>query len=1027
MTLCATLPLLLLHALIASGVHISIVPDRNAFVLFTPHQGTNQSKSLIYLQNGCPSSNEQSVVSCESGRRHFLPLSSIRNLECAITIKIASTVIPLERPYVDVIAVADVSELSYIRQALCVSTQLNFASSFAAPTSCTISPFDSPRHSCIIRTIVPFSWFPPQEGDQKQPIVLSHSVGSDCSSPRMAARRTKLYLSPPAGNYQSTELDKQANLQLSIRTRSNVSFSVDSMTTVLAHLKFSESAMHLTAIQLRIWLDTRLEIISAASADPTMWSVRVESTDLPESHTTFTCHFTADEYLQTIWLDTRLEIISAASADPTMWSVRVESTDLPESHTTFTCHFTADEYLQTWDGYILMILMKMRTERSARSTFVEQDDTAEATVHWALQYILDQNSTHTEKTVTKRVTTRFKISADTPYVLVPLMKDSNLINTAILSGHQTSMPMRVLTVSEGGLLTDVTANSHCISAESRVLKTSPTCSSVYVDGSELRGMAKIKVHVHYEAWTTSVELTVWYPKLPITVWISDPVLNAVRDWQIAVWKWLPQGRRKKEARQFGCTHKFQQAEVRILAAFQVGDERTGERIYLSGQRDTLFDVTAISADHVHSSNLGVVTIHRHEGRIFLNALRPGSARITVRSHTPNIDYGSAPVVVTEDMVSVHKITAEVVVDIDVGIMHAVEKPHEFLISSRIQNVLTHRYQHALLAYRVHYSDEQSIELSDVAMEEYMLNVWSGDERSLAVIQRSNHALVELIALDDAHDAVINAQLRSPPHCVDPDSAPIASQETLVRIRFDDTTRTSRNTFILREANTTITTDLKSRSWRLEALLAALIFVIVVIGVLHLLGYRGRRPLSEGYEKLVLPIITRLSSSGSCGKDENSHEWVWLSKAQIDSGSINSRYSQKSTVGMAENSMSSVDTNRSVSYRGSEISVFISPQPVVSVNNDTLGRHTTSWRDKPKVRMARNAMLDSSSEHNLSRYTNGSVMLARSEGEMRESWREMDARYPCRREESWRNTARSSRWSGSGPMPEYLSGLRESVA
>uniref|UniRef100_F1KUX1 Transmembrane protein 132A n=1 Tax=Ascaris suum TaxID=6253 RepID=F1KUX1_ASCSU len=974
MTLAATLALLLLHVLIAAGVHISIVPDTNAFVLFTPHEGTNQSKSLIYLQNGCPSSNDQSVVSSESGRRHFLPLSSIRNLECAITVKIASTVVSLDRPYVDVLAVADVSTLSYLRQALCVSTQLSFASSMAAPTSCTISPFDSVRHSCIIRTLIPFSWFPSQEGDPKQPIMLSHSIGSDCSSPPVAAHRTKLFLLPPSSGYQSIELDRQ----LSIRTRSNISFAADSVTTIMMHLKFNDKNMHITAIQLRVWLDARLEIISAASADPTTWSLRVESTDLPESHSTF------------------------------------------------TCQFNADEYLKTWDGYILMILVKMRADQSMRNAFNREGNAAEATVHWALQYLLDQNSTFTEKTVTKRITTRFKISIDTPYVLVPLMKDSNLINTAILSGRQTSMPMRVLTVSEGGLLTDVTANSHCISAESRVLKTSPTCSSVYVDGSELRGMGKIKVHVHYEAWTTSIELTVWYPKLPITVWISDPVLNAVKEWQIAVWKWLPQGRRKKEARQFGCTYKFQQAEVRILAAFQVGDERTGERIYLSGQRDTLFDVTAISADHVHSSDLGVVAIHRHEGRILLNALRPGSARVTVRSHTPNIDYGSAPVVVTEDPVSVRSITAELVVDIEVGVMHAVEKPNEFLISSRILSTLTHRYQHALLACRIHYSDEQSTELSDIGVEEYMLNVWSGDERSLAVIHRNSHALVELIALDDTHDAVINAELRGPPHCVDPDAPPIASQETLVHIRFDDAVRTSR-TVNSKEANSTTTTDVEARGWRLETLLGALIVLGVIIGVLHMFGYRARRPLSEGYEKLVLPIITRLSSSGSCGKDENSHEWVWLSKAQIDSGSINSRYSQKSTVGVAENSTSSVDTHRSISYRGSEISVFISPQPVISVNNDTLGRHTTSWRGKPKVRMTRNAMLDSSSEHNLSRYTNGSVMLARSEGEMRDSWREMDRRYPCRREESWRNSTRSSKWSGSGPMPEYLSGLRESVA
>uniref|UniRef100_A0A914RU62 Uncharacterized protein n=1 Tax=Parascaris equorum TaxID=6256 RepID=A0A914RU62_PAREQ len=72
----------------------------------------------------------------------------------------------------------------------------------------------------------------------------------------------------------------------------------------------------------------------------------------------------------------------------------------------------------------------------------------------------------------------------------------------------------------------------------------------------------------------------------------------------------------------------------------------------------------------------------------------------VRSHTPNIDYGSAPVVVTEDPVSVRSVTAELVVDIEVGVMHAVEKPNEFLISSRILNTLTHRYQVCIVYFKV---------------------------------------------------------------------------------------------------------------------------------------------------------------------------------------------------------------------------------------------------------------------------------------------------------------------------------------
>lgn len=62
------------------------------------------------------------------------------------------------------------------------------------------------------------------------------------------------------------------------------------------------------------------------------------------------------------------------------------------------------------------------------------------------------------------------------------LQDTNVINTAILSGRQTGMSMKILAISDGGYLSDVTTKSHCISSETRVLKTSPTCSSVYVDG-----------------------------------------------------------------------------------------------------------------------------------------------------------------------------------------------------------------------------------------------------------------------------------------------------------------------------------------------------------------------------------------------------------------------------------------------------------------------------------------------------------------------------------------------------------------
>lgn len=80
-------------------------------------------------------------------------------------------------------------------------------------------------------------------------------------------------------------------------------------------------------------------------------------------------------------------------------------------------------------------------------------------------------------------------------------------------------------VTESSEIQDVTENSHCSSVEPRLLKVSSTCTSVYVDGSELRGLANVYIHIQYKTIRSSASFNVFFPKLPISVWVSDKSLN----------------------------------------------------------------------------------------------------------------------------------------------------------------------------------------------------------------------------------------------------------------------------------------------------------------------------------------------------------------------------------------------------------------------------------------------------------------------------------------------------------------------
>ncbi|TKR57893.1 hypothetical protein L596_030536 [Steinernema carpocapsae] len=954
-----------------SGIHVSVVPDQNAFVLFGPDRGridVNSTTTGILLQDGCPSSTDQSIVAFESGLRHYLPFAtSIKNFHCAVSLRVVNSKVNVDRPFVDVLVVGDHIWLSFFKQPLCVTVQIANPLGVAVTASCTLSPYDLLRHHCLIRTEIPFSWFLIDSAvpQFRQVVLLTYAVGASCIAPAFNRPKQIVQLEANTAKLQSIGLDKRDHWRLSLQTRSNLTFSPNSLNAVFVHVRKS--------------------------------NVSTETTDVPSA-----IHFKA-------WIDSRFEIISASPVDPSRWTLRIESAATPDYHTLFTCNYTAtsEKPTEKWDGYLFVILLKMKPE----SNSINENLGTETIIHWAVNYVL--NDTKKITTEERRVSVRFPTDQDSVYGIVAVPRHGELINTAVLTGTQSATTMRVFTVSLGGIFRDVTVQSHCISAEARVLKTSPTCSSVYVDGSELRGLSNIQIHVHYESWTTNVAFTVWYPKLPIQVWISDPVLNAVDNWPVAVWKWLPNRKRhRREARQFACKNTYQQAEIRILGAFQYGDERTGERVYLTGERDTLLDVTSLAANRIQSSNSDVVTIRKVDSRLLAVAKKPGNARIVVKAQAPLIDYGSGSILVTDETVIVKKISARTVVELEMELYRS-QRTNSFHydIVTRPQYTFTHRYQHGSIVVSILYTDDQIADLESIDPSHYTLSVFTSDERGMVVNHKSVPEL-ELIALDDTNDITVHVQLRSPAHCEDLDQPPLAVARATAHLFFND------------KPSKPLSDDRKQSSetedmWRHHRSLIAGIFFISGAVILYLFFGRGRHRFHNGYEKLVVPILARFGSNSGSGtlsnKEEDSKEWVWLSKAHIDNSSLGSRYSQKSTIGIDRHSSghgsTSVDDNtqRSISYRGSEISVFIAPQPSISINEECDEyRHTTSWKRSNGVRMTKNPMIDSSSEHNLKRLTTG------------EDYGPFELQYPPRRPSrkgSWREPT----------SPITLRGLRESIA
>ncbi|KAI6215626.1 hypothetical protein M3Y94_00407200 [Aphelenchoides besseyi] len=974
------------------GEAISIHPFNGAFILRRPNDSngyTNNTRSNdLYLQNGCPSFAEQTITTQVAGHSYSLPIyPTVHHLYCSVNVRLAQDRVHLDRPYLDIIAIRDSAWMNMFKHRLCVTVQLTNDVGASVSGSCVLDERRLYEPFCLIRQIIPLFLL----------ISVSYSVKSECSAAEIALQNQRFRVLSSIEKFSVFGISTQPDGQLTLLTRSNLTFSTDSMSSIIFHYKqnpkYNDSEVS-SQRSIRLWvsIDERFEIVSASPLNPKQWRMKAENNVNSQRVVTFTLTPVDDGNL----VETNLET------------------------------------------YLFALLIRMRNDREAGRSEAKGHGHSSIVVHWTLLDVYDRNevSNKTESAevseTSGHISRRLTSGPDSSYVVVPIPKSIDLINTAVITGLQVSTIMRVFSISLSGRIRDITDQSHCSSAEPRILKVSPTCTSVFVDGSELRGLNNVNVNVEFQTLRASIAFNVWFPRLPVSVWLADRNLNAINDWRVSGWK--PMDRRKRrghyeeqrkarEARQSICNNRFQQTEVRVLASFQVVDELSGDTTYLSGSRELMFDITQVAMERIHSSDSQIVGLRRKDGRLLAVGNKPGTARIVLKAATQHIDYGGSIITVVAEKVSAIQLLIRVITDVHLSLTPSHYKSSQYELITYAASRFTQQYQHGAMEIEIFYSDGERELLSDVDTHLYVLSVIMSAADVVRVRQQRGVAnVVELVVLDDRlpPDArLLTAEMRGPAVC-DQELSPLASGQIRLDTRFDRS-RTSHLPQLPSSAvESTFNSRMKMSGMKeverihlnisdpknhhvinvstitaigAQPLLALLIVIVVIFCVYHAISGHSRK-LHDGYEKLVMPLLARLSSSGSLNSDSGSNsatheystqlgegentkeEWVWLSKRQLDSMSVGntieeyvncnvlglaSHFSQRSTLGISNGtttssaSSSSDDsvisgsggTNRSVSisYRGSEISVFISPQASVSVNENQRIQHraTATWQ------------------------------------------------------------------------------------
>nr|XP_024649681.1 transmembrane protein 132E isoform X2 [Macaca nemestrina] len=252
--------------------------------------------------------------------------------------------------------------------------------------------------------------------------------------------------------------------------------------------------------------------------------------------------------------------------------------------------------LPPWEGQGPLEILQLDFEME---NFTSQS--VKRRIMWHIDYRGHSALPDLERAVTELTVIQRDVQA-----ILPLAMDTEIINTAILTGRTVAIPVKVIAIEVNGLVLDVSALVECESDNEDIIKVSSSCDYVFVSGKESRGSMNARVTFRYDVLNAPLEMTVWVPKLPLHIELSDARLSQVKGWRVPI---LPDRRsvresededeEEEERRQSasrGCTLQYQHATLQVFTQFHTTSSEGTDQVVTMLGPDWLVEVTDLVSD-----------------------------------------------------------------------------------------------------------------------------------------------------------------------------------------------------------------------------------------------------------------------------------------------------------------------------------------------------------------------------------------------------------------------------------------------
>ncbi|XP_011926857.1 PREDICTED: transmembrane protein 132C isoform X2 [Cercocebus atys] len=320
--------------------------------------------------------------------------------------------------------------------------------------------------------------------------------------------------------------------------------------------------------------------------------------------------------------------------------------------------------------------------------------------------------------------------------IVPLAMDTDILNTAILTGKTVAMPIKVVSVEENSAVMDISESVECKSTDEDVIKVSDRCDYIFVNGKEIKGKMDAVVNFTYQYLSAPLHVTVWVPRLPLQIEVSDTELSQIKGWRVPIVTSKRPTREsededEEERRGRGCALQYQHATVRVLTQFvSEGAGPWGQPSYLLSP-DWQFDITHLVADFMKLEEPHVATLQ--DSRVLVGR-EVGMTTIQVLSPLSDSILAEKTITVLDDKVSVTDLAIQLVAGLSVTLYPNAENSKAITAVVTAEELLRTPKQEAVFSTWLQFSDGSVTPLDIYDTKDFSLTATSQDEAVVSVPQ-----------------------------------------------------------------------------------------------------------------------------------------------------------------------------------------------------------------------------------------------------------------------------------------------------